>query len=181
MKKYIKNKFLAEVAEWAIAIAGMAAVFFICQNFIFKNAVVSGPSMEPTLYHGERLIILKLPYIFGDPKRNDIVAFPYKGNPSQHFIKRIVGLPGDTIDILNRKFTVNGKELDDEFSAELLISIGDVAFPIVVPDGSYFVLGDNRNQSNDSRFTGVGCVPKKEMMGVVGVRYWPLGKFGPVR
>ena len=181
MKKYIKNKILAEITEWLIAIAGMAAIFFICQSFIFRNAVVSGPSMEPTLFHGERLIILKLPYLFGNPKVNDIIAFPYKENPSQHFVKRVVGLPGDVIDIRERVLYINGEEFYDEYTSGLLISVGDTSFPITVPDNSYFVLGDNRDQSNDSRFMRVGCIRKDEMMGRVSVRYWPLSKFGPVR
>ena len=181
MKKRVKNKFLAETVEWAVAIAGMAAVFFVCQSFVFKNAVVSGPSMEPTLSHGERLIILKFPYIFGNPRIGEIVAFPYKENPSQHFVKRVVGLPGDVVDIRDRRITVNGAELDDDFSSEPLVSVGNAAFPIVVPADSYFVLGDNRDQSNDSRFIGVGCIRKADMMGRVSLRYWPLNKFGTVK
>ena len=181
MKKYIKNKYLAEAAEWAITLAGMAAVFFICQNFIFRTAVVSGPSMEPTLLHGERLVLLKLQYVFGDPKANDIVAFPYKENPSQNFVKRVIGLPGDVIDINDRFLTINGVPFEDDFTNGPLISVGDVKFPLTVPDGSYFVLGDNRDSSNDSRFTGVGTIPKKEMMGRVALRFWPLSRFGTVK
>lgn len=180
MKKFIKNKFLAEAAEWALTAAGMFVLFLVCQNFIFRSAVVSGPSMEPTLHHGERLIILKLPFLFGSPKRNDVVAFPYKENPSQHFIKRIIGLPGDIIDIQNRMITVNGIELNDEFTNGQLLSIGDAMFPLTVPAGCYFVMGDNRDQSNDSRYAGVGCIAKKDMMGKAVLRFWPLEKFGGI-
>ena len=178
MKKFIKNKFLAEAVEWILTAAGMVIVFYVCQNFVFRSAYVSGPSMEPTLHHGERLILLKLPLLFGNAKRNDIVAFPYKDNPSQHFIKRVIGLPGDVIDIQNRMLTINGAELSDEFTTGQLLAVGDVMFPLTVPAGCYFVMGDNRDQSNDSRYVGVGCIAKKDMMGVAVIRFWPFDKFG---
>ena len=181
VKKYIKNKFLAEAAEWIIAIAGMLALLLIIRNFVFRSATVNSQSMEPTLYHGEKVIILKFPYLFGHPKAGDIIAFPYKTNPSQFFVKRIIGEPGDVINIADRRFTVNGAEIDDEFSDELLISLGDAVFPITVPDRSYFVLGDNRNSSNDSRFTGVGCIFEGDIIGKVVIRYWPLNKFAAVK
>jgi len=181
MKKYIKNKFLAEAAEWAIGIILMAVLVIVVRQFVFRNALISGPSMEPTLYHGERVILLKLPYITGSPAVGDIVAFPYKANPSQLFVKRVIGLPGDVVDIVDRMIVINGVELDDEFTEGLLISVGDVVFPITVPDNSYFVLGDHRNQSNDSRFTGVGCIHKNELLGKIVLRFWPLDKFGAVK
>ena len=181
MKKYIKNKMLAELSEWILAILCMAALFVAARNFIFRTAFISGPSMEPTLYHAERVIILKLPYIFGSPKINDVVAFPYKENPSQLFVKRVVGLPGDVVDIIDRRMVINGEELNDAFAEGLLISVGDTVFPITVPDNACFVLGDHRNSSNDSRFTGVGCINKKEMLGKIVLRFWPLSRFGRVR
>ena len=183
MKKYIQNKVIAEILEWAITILGMLLLVLILRNFIFRTALVSGPSMLPTLHHDDRVIIFKLPYIFGEPKFNDIVAFPYKENPSQYFIKRIVGLPGDVINIENRKITINGSELEDAFSMEPLASLGDTVFPITVPEGKYFVLGDHRNHSNDSRFTAVGCIAKSELLGRVKFRYWPMwpeNRFGRI-
>ena len=172
---------LAEAAEWAAGVLCVAALFLLTRNFIFRTALISGPSMEPTLYHGERVIVMKLPYIFGKPKLNDVVAFPYRENPSQLFVKRVIGLPGDVIDIIDRRMVINGVELDDAFTEGLMISVGDVAFPITVPDGAYFVMGDHRNSSNDSRFTNVGCINKKEMLGKLVLRFWPLDAFGKIR
>ena len=174
MSKFIKNKILLEVIEWVITIAGMLVLVFALRTFIFRTALVSGPSMEPTLFHDDRVIIFRLPYLFGDPSVNDIVAFPYKENPSQYFIKRIIGLPGDIVNIENRRIVINGRELEDKFSSEPLTSFGDTVFPLTVPNGRYFVLGDHRNSSNDSRFTAVGLISKSEMLGRVKLRYWPI-------
>ena len=172
---------MAEAAEWAAGIICVAALLLITRNFIFRTALISGPSMEPTLYHGERVVVMKLPYIFGSPELNDVVAFPYRENPSQLFVKRVIGLPGDVVDIIDRRMTINGVELDDAFTEGLMVSVGDVVFPITVPENAYFVMGDHRNSSNDSRFTNVGCIGKKEMLGKLVLRFWPPGQFGKIR
>ncbi len=134
--------------------------------------------MEPTLLNDEKVIISRFYYYFTSPAYNDIVAFPYRSDPSKFYIKRIIGLPGDVVDFVDYQFTLNGKVLDDDFSEESIVALGDVEFPLTVPEDSYFVLGDNRNRSNDSRFKSVGCIKRSEILGKVQLRIWPLNKIG---
>jgi signal peptidase I len=161
------------VIEWTLAIVLAVFLFFVFR-FVIRTAHVTGNSMEPTLNHGDVVVLSKLGYIFGNPKVRDIVAFPYKENPSEFYIKRIIGVPGDEIELRDYKFLVNGVPLEDAFSTEQIIASGDVSFPLTVPQGQYFVLGDNRNQSKDSRFNSVGCIPKEQMVGKVIFTLWPL-------
>ena len=136
--------------------------------------------MEPTLLHGDMVILNRFSYLFSTPRLGDIVAFPYPQDPSEYYIKRIIALPGDIVDLRDGAFHVNGMPLADDFSYELILARGDVDFPITIEDGRYFVLGDNRNGSVDSRFQSVGTVQARDMVGRVALRVWPMGRFGQV-
>jgi signal peptidase I len=174
----LRKKIIRSAAEWLFAVGVALIVYFILSSYVIRIASVDGNSMEPTLIHRDLVILSKISYIAGEPRPGDIVAFPYKENPSEYYIKRIVGLPGDVIDIDGRMFYINGEPLEDDFSSEPIIAGGDAGFPLTVPDGYYFVLGDNRNSSKDSRYSSVGCIPKKEMVGKVVLRFWPPSRFG---
>ena len=169
------------ILEWLAAVITAVLLFFFIRNFVIRVANVTGSSMEPTLNHGDYVILSRFSYIFSEPEPGDIVAFPYRGNPSEHYIKRVIGRPGDIIDLRDYRFVINGEPLDDGFSFEEIVALGDVMFPLTVPEGQYFMLGDNRNGSKDSRYSSVGCVPKKEMLGKVALRVLPIGRFGTVR
>ena len=177
----IENPFLRGAAEWIVLIAFSVLLFFVLRAFIFRTAKVDGNSMVPTLEHGDMIILNRIVYYISTPKAGDIVAFPYAENPSEHFIKRVIGVPGDTVDLIDGFFYVNGVRLDDEFSDEQTPASGNAQFPITVEENHYFVLGDNRNSSQDSRFSSVGCIPRNEIVGRASVRYWPLGRVGSVR
>jgi signal peptidase I len=183
----IQNPYLRNLVEWLLVIA-VAVVFFVAMRFfIFRLAHVDGISMEPTLKHRDLVVLSRITYILGNPKQGDIVAFPYSENPSEHYIKRVIGVPGDVIDIVGGQFTVNGVPLVDAFANDSIYIFGDVAFPTPpIQDGYYFLLGDNRNGSKDSRYTsvgydGYGCVPKNKIVGKVVIRLWPLNRFGAAR
>ncbi|NLY11743.1 MAG: signal peptidase I [Firmicutes bacterium] len=146
--------------------------------FIARAFTVDGASMMPTLHHGERLLVDKISYRFVEPKRGEIVVFKYPANPREHFIKRIIGIPGDKVAIIDGKVYVNDQVLEEDYiSAPARIGFS----PQVVPEGHYFVLGDNRNNSEDSRARSVGFVPRELIVGRAIWRYWPVTKLTIVR
>ena len=180
LKKHIKNPFLRNLAEWAIAAIVALLLLLFVRNYVFRVADVNGHSMEPTLSHGDLVILSKVGYWFDTPQHGDIVAFPFRGNPSELYIKRIAGKPGDVIDFQNQRFVINGQEPDFDFEKVDIISQGDIYLPMTIGEDEYFVLGDNRNASKDSRYQSVGLICENEMLGRVVIRFWPLNRFGMV-
>jgi signal peptidase I len=174
LDNFSQNPKLRELAEWVLALCIAAVVFLILRQFLFRSVNVIGISMEPALTHGERLIVTKAPYWFADPARGDVIAFPYKDDPDQKYIKRIVGLPGEVIDIVDYRVIVDDEPADGDITAVF----GNIQFPFTVPDGVYFVLGDNRNASKDSRYHEVGCVPRADIIGKAVFRFWPPDRIG---
>ena len=168
------------LAEWIIALGLAVLVFFVVRTFLFRVAHVTGSSMAPTLAHGDMVILNRLSYNFSSPRVGDIVAFPYPENPDENYIKRIIGIPGDVVDLRDGVFFINDTPLDDPFSYETVVFPGDVQFPITVDYGRFFVLGDNRNGSKDSRFATVGTILYRDMIGRVLVRVWPFTSLGRV-
>ena len=176
-----ESKLVNNIIEWLLSIALALLVFFVVRTFVFRVAQVTGYSMEPTLSHGDMVLLNRFNFIFSSPRVGDIVAFPpYAHDPSRFYIKRIVALGGDVVDLRNNAFFVNGSLLDDDFSNEEIRQFGDVLFPIQVEEGQYFVLGDNRNGSKDSRFISVGTVSADVMVGRVSLRIWPRNRMGLV-
>jgi signal peptidase I len=180
LKNRIKNPILRGMVEWLVSLGLAVLLFFVVRGFLFRIAHVDGNSMMPTLEHGDMVVLNRLVYVFSDPQVGDIVAFPYAENPSEYYIKRIIAAPGDIVDLSEGFFFVNGLLLEDEFSAEPTRVMGDVNFPITIEEGRFFVLGDNRNGSQDSRTTSVGTVPASDMIGRASTRIWPLGRIGTV-
>lgn len=166
---------LREYVE-AFGIAIVLALFII--TFIAQSFLVQGSSMEPSLHNGERLLVDKITYRVRAPKRGEIIVFRYPADPRRKFIKRIMGLPGDQIEVRNHTLYVNGASLNEEYINGP--TYGDFG-PVTVPDGTYFVMGDNRNNSDDSRFADVGPVPRKLVVGRALFLYWPPMRLGIVR
>lgn len=166
---------LREYAE-AIVIAVILALFIM--TFIARSFSVDGSSMYPTLHHGERLLVDEITYRFREPQRGDIVVFKYPANPKAKFIKRVIGLPGDTVLIRDGTLLLNGEPLSEPYLGERMV--GDYG-PYVVPPGTVFVLGDNRNYSEDSRYRDVGYVPRDYMVGRAVLRFWPLNRIGVIK
>ena len=139
------------------------------------NAKIPSESMEDTIMTGDRIFGNRLAYINKDPQRFDIVIFKYPDDETQLFIKRVIGLPGETVEIRDGKVYIDGSEtpLDDSFTPEP--PQGDWG-PEVVPEGSYFMLGDNRNRSKDSRFWTNTFVKKEKILGKAVLRYFPSPK-----
>lgn len=149
----------------------LALVLYLAIDTVVARVQVDKISMEPTLHAGEFILVNKLAYRFGSIERGDIIVFHYPLNPSEDYIKRVIGLPGDTVRVQNAKVYVNGQQLEEPYIS---------APPVyedqwVVPDEKIFVLGDNRNQSSDSHEWGF--VPYGNIVGRAMVIYWPLNDF----
>lgn len=175
-----KENFWKEVRSYIVMIAAVFAVVLFVNNFLLINARIPSSSMEETIMMNDRIFGNRLAYNSDDPKRFDIVIFRYPDDPSTLFIKRIIGLPGETVEIRSGKVYIDGSEepLDDSFCKEE--PLGDFG-PFAVPEGCYFMMGDNRNNSNDSRFWHNKYVEEDAILGKAVLRYWPFSKFGTVK
>lgn len=153
----------------ALVIAVALAAFIIA--FVAQSFLVQGSSMEPTLSEGQRLLVDKLTYRWRAPERGEIIVFNYPADPRRKFIKRVVGVPGDEIMIVGHRLVLNGEPVAEPY---ILGPIFSGFGPVTVPEGHVFVLGDNRNNSDDSRYADVGPVAFDAIVGVARVVYWPL-------
>lgn len=200
IKSYFeKNK--KDIISNIIWLVGLIAALILIRQFVFTSVIVSGGSMDPTLQDRERVIALKRAKL----KRFDIVTFPAPDDPSKNYIKRVIGLPGETVEYKDDTLYIDGKKMSepylDEFKGELqngefltpdftleglqsrFEQTGDVKFPLTdegkIPEGKLFVMGDNRQISKDSRL--IGYVNEKDISGDVRFSFWPPSKFGVIK
>ena len=168
MKKSIGK----ELWEYVKMIIFVLIFVLVVNNFLIINAKIPSPSMEDAIMTGDRIFGNRLAYVFGDPQRFDIVIFRYPDDESQLFIKRIIGLPGETVEIIDGKVYIDGSEtpLDDSFTPET--PTGNYG-PYTVPENCYFMLGDNRNNSKDSRFWQNTYVERDKILGKAVLKYFP--------
>lgn len=173
-----KERFLNII--WIVAIF-LVAILIV--EFVGQRTKVDGRSMEPTLQDGDQLIVDKISYRFRDPERFDIIIFPYHGDGSKktYYIKRIIGLPGETIQIVDGKIYINGEVLEENYGKEVMEGSGRASQPIVLGDDEYFVLGDNRNNSKDSRVESVGNIKRSDIIGRAWIRIFPFNTFGVLK
>jgi signal peptidase I len=165
------NVWKDELVAWFKTLASAAVYATLIVTFGFQVARVEGQSMAPTLADQDRLIVNKLAYRIGEPRRSDIVMLYYPINPDKSFVKRVIAEEGDTVRIVDGRVYVNDVPLRDDFVPPEYRSHDDFG-PLVVREGYYFVMGDHRNNSSDSRHWGE--VPKKYIIGKVQLRWWPL-------
>ena len=157
----------------------MAVLFcFFLITFVAQAFRVQGTSMLPLLADGERIVVNKFVYRFQPIQRGDVVVFWYPKDPSVSFIKRVVGVPGDTVELRTGALYVNNVRVEEDYLKPAFRD-DDSYSPVTVPKGFYYVLGDHRNSSNDSRSWGE--VPEKYIYGKAIFRFWPLSKLGPIR
>lgn len=146
-------------------------------TFIGQRTIVDGSSMNPTLQNGDNLIVDKLSYRFGKPQRFDIIVFPYKYKENTNYIKRIIGLPGETVQIdFDGNIYIDGQVLEEDYGLETILNPGNAVEPITLGDDEYFVMGDNRNNSEDSRFSDVGPIKRSDIIGKAWVRIYPFNR-----
>lgn len=178
MKAAKEGKKKSKLREWIETIVGSVILAAFLIIFVAQSFVVQGSSMNPTLQNGERLVVEKVSYRFSEPDYGDIVVFKFPYNPQEEFIKRVIALPGDTVMISQGQVFVNGDRISEQYISEPPL----MGFaPQVVPEEHYFVLGDNRNNSLDSRDGRVGFVPKDLIVGRAVWRYWPVTQLEIIR
>jgi len=165
----------------SVTIAAIAA--FLIVTFILRPVAVDGISMFPTLNDGDRLFIEKVTYYFRKPIVGDIVVFNYPANPKEQFIKRVMAVGGDKLKIYNHKVYVNNKQIVEPYINEEMNAVIDENYEeeVTVPMGTIFVMGDNRNDSRDSRYSDVGFVDLKQLIGKTFLRLLPLNKIGGIK
>ena len=165
--------------EYAIYIFIIVFVIFLAPKFLVEKILVDGSSMENSLYDGEQVLIEKVSRYFDGPERFDVVVFTKNhGTYTKTYIKRIIGLPGETVQIIGNRILIDGKELEEKYGKNPMDDAGIASEPILLGDDEYFVLGDNRLVSIDSRERAVGAVSIEELDGVVIFRVTPFSAFG---
>lgn len=171
-----------EFLGWILYIGVIVGMTFLIVTYVGQRTRVSGESMESSLHNGDNLIVDKISYRIREPKRYEIVVFPYRHQENTFYIKRIIGLPGETVQIKEGEVYINGKLLGETYGLEK-INVGEEGIAkdkIVLGPDEYFVLGDNRNHSSDSRDSSVGLLKKDELIGRAFIRIWPLDNFGVI-
>ena len=173
---------LRTILGYILYILVIIGLTWMIVTFVGQRTRVSGQSMETTLQDGDNLIVDKISYRFHDPSRYDIIVFPYKYEENTFYIKRIIGLPGETVQVKDGYTYINGKKLtSDIYGREVMDEPGIAEEPIKLGSDEYFVLGDNRNHSQDSRDPDVGVLKRSDLMGRAFVRIYPLNKFGVIK
>ena len=171
---------MRELLNTAIYLLCVLGAVWLVITFVGQRTEVEGASMENTLHNGDNLIVDKLSYRFHDPERFDIIVFPFQFQDNTYYIKRIIGLPGETVQIMDDgSIYINGEKLEENYGMEVIKpeTIGRAAEPIELGDDEYFVMGDNRNDSKDSRYWTNTFVTKDEILGKAIFRYWPISEF----
>lgn len=175
-----KNRNQRELLLWMFTLlaAGMTAACILI--FIGERTKVIGSSMEPKLQDGNQVILDKITYRFQKPKRFEIVVFPGPEGEKQFYVKRIIGLPGETVEITRGKVYINGQEISVDYAKDHITPNGDLTKAVVLGKDEYFVMGDNRNNSRDSRYLEVGPVKRSEIIGRVIFRIYPWKQAGRI-
>ena len=175
------KKVLKEILNTVIYLVVIFVITFLVITFVVQRTDVSGSSMLPTLEDKDILMVDKISYRFREPKRFEIIIFPYQFGDNQYFIKRIIGLPGETISIdLEGNIYIDGNILQEDHGAEVIQDPGRAITEIHLNEGEYFVMGANRNHSMDSRDISVGNIQKKDILGRAFIRLYPFSKFGGI-
>ncbi len=177
------NPFLAEIFEWIQAIVVAVVVAMFLRTFIFTLVNVSGSSMVPTLHNNDKLIVWRLGY---NPEIGDVIIFKPKGHEDTPYVKRVIATEGQTVDIKYDEqkgyceVYVDGQMIEEAYINDKIdmSHMGSMTYPATVPENCVFAMGDNRNNSRDSRFKDVGMVTNDSIIGHAVFRLWPVGDFG---
>ena len=168
-----------EALDWVVSIAIALIIALLIRRYVFTLVKVDGPSMNPTLSDGDTLFTQRLLYT---PQVGDVIIFRPPNSPKTPYVKRIIALEGQTVDIdsVTGAVTVDSKQIDEPYIKEPIQRMGDIQFPYTVEKDCVFVLGDNRNNSHDSRDSDVGSVPVENIIGKAQFRLLPFNTFGSI-
>ncbi len=178
------NKVMKELLSTGLYLLGVLCLTWFIITYVGVRTEVEGSSMEPTLMDADNLIVDKISYRFKDPERFDIIVFPFQYQEDTYYIKRIIGMPGETVRIDEKgNIYINDIILQESYGREIIRPeyVGIAIEPIVLGEDEYFVLGDNRNNSKDSRTEAVGNIHRSQIVGRAWVRIWPFSKFGVLK
>lgn len=170
-----RHPFLRTLLGVLICVITALILSLLITKYVAHHTSVEGSSMESTLSNGDQLIVEKVSYYFHEPERFDVITFPYDDNVS--YIKRIIGLPGETVQIMDGTIFINGEILHEDYGNAVMEEDGLASDIIYLGDDEYFVLGDNRNASIDSRKPEVGNIKRENIQGKAWVRFYPFDKF----
>lgn len=177
-----KSDMVKETLSFILYIAIVFLVTYLVIHYVGQRTQVSGTSMEYTLSDGDNLIVDKISYRFHEPERFDIIVFPFRYKEDTYYIKRIIGLPGETVQIDDEgNIYIDGEVLEESYGREIILDPGEAASPIELGDGEYFVLGDNRNASSDSRDPSVGKILREDIIGRAWLRLYPFDRIGFIK
>ena len=173
------NKKLKDILSTSLYLLIVLVMTFLVVTYVGQRTKVIGSSMSPTLADGDNLIVDKISYRFHDPERFDIVVFPFRYADKTYYIKRIIGLPGETVYIDEEgTIYIDGEVLNENFGKEVIQDPGRAYEPVKLGTDEYFVLGDNRNNSSDSRDPSVGLIKRDQIIGRAWLRIFPFDKIG---
>ena len=172
-----KKDTLHTAFDYLVFFALVIAVCLLFIRFVGIRSVVNGSSMNDTLQDGDNVFVWELGYRFHDPERFDVIIFELKDQPGVHYIKRVIGLPGETVQVIDGYVYINGEKLEsDVYGKEVMECAYMAEYPVTLGEDEFFVLGDNRNNSRDSRAYEVGPVNKSQIVGKGLFRFWPIWK-----
>lgn len=182
MKEENKEKsILRELGSWLLYLLFVLVFSYVIITYVGQRTRVDGESMETTLHNNDNLLVDKISYRFREPKRFEIIVFPYQYRENTFYIKRIIGLPGETVQVIDGYVYIDGEQLDEHYGNELMENPGIAAEPLTLGEDEYFVLGDNRNHSSDSRDPSVGLIKRENLLGRAWIRIWPFDRFGAIK
>lgn len=169
------NKIIKEIILWIVELLLVIGAAFFIVHYAIEKTTMAGESMEPILSSGDEILINKFAYRFTEPKRFDIIVFKQNGKEHSFYnIKRVVGLPGETVSIKDGSVYINGEAMKEKIDAPPMTTAGVAEDKLKLDDNEFFVLGDNRNNSEDSRFTSLGNVVKEDIIGKAWIRLNPF-------
>ena len=176
--KMTKAELKREIMEWILILEIAVVIAVVVNMFLIVNAVIPSASMEPTIMTGDRIFGNRLAYKSSSPERGDIVIFRYPDDESQLFIKRVIGLPGETLEVRDGRVYIDNSDLPLDEPYVKVDAVGDYG-PVTIPEGGYFMMGDNRNKSADSRFWVHPFVMEEKILGQAVFRYYR--QFGAIK